>query len=154
MAAGAARRQAPLSVCAVHTGLEVELFTAQTRNLHVPLAMLETSINSGNSGGRVLLRVIEHRDEASPDEHVAEFRVYPSPEDPQRVLGYLMSYVASPVGESARMRTGFEFGEPVGEAFLIVMTLCEKHALKVVWVNDPNGLFPPNERPVRDVRTP
>ena len=100
-----------------------------------------------------MLRIIEHRDEASHDEHVAEFRVYPSPEDPQRVLGYLMPYVSSPVGELARMRTGFEFGEPVGEAFLIVMTLCEKHDLKILWVNDPDRLFPPNKRPVRDAST-
>ncbi len=100
-----------------------------------------------------MLRIIEHRDEASPDEHVADFRVYPSPEDPRRVLSYVMPYVASPVGESARIRTGFEFGEPVGDAFLIAVALCEKHNLKILWVNDPERLFPPNKRPVRDLST-
>jgi hypothetical protein len=51
------------------------------------------------------------------------------------------------------MRTGFEFGEPVGEAFLIAVALCEKHNLKILWVNDPERLFPPNKRPVRDLST-
>ena len=100
-----------------------------------------------------MLRIVEHREEASPHEHVVEFRVYPSPEDPQRVLGYVMPYVASPVGDSARMCTGFEFGEPVNEAFLIALALCEKHGLKILWVHDPNRLFPPNKRPVRDAST-
>jgi hypothetical protein len=98
-----------------------------------------------------LVRIIEHRDEASPDAQVAEFRVYPSPEDPRRVLGYVMPYVASESGESARTRTDFEFGEPVGEAFLIALTLCQKHDVKVLWVHDPEYLFPFDKRPIRDL---
>ena len=62
-----------------------------------------------------------------------------------------MPYVASNSGETARTRTGFEFGEPVGEAFLIALTLCQKHDVKVIWVHDPEHLFPLEKRPIRDV---
>ena len=98
-----------------------------------------------------MVRIIEQRDEASPDAHVAEFRVYPSPTDASRVLGYIVPFVASAGGEGARTLTAFEFGEPVSEAFLIAVALCEKHDVKILWVHDPEHLFPPNERPIRDV---
>ena len=98
-----------------------------------------------------MVRIIDHRDEVSLDVNVAEFRVYPSPNDASRVLGYVVPYVASESGEWARTLTAFEFGEPVGEAFLIALALCEKHDVKIFWVHDPEHLFPQNERPVRDV---
>ncbi|MGD0189008.1 MAG: hypothetical protein ABR953_15045 [Candidatus Acidiferrales bacterium] len=101
-----------------------------------------------------MTRIIEHRDEASTDARVAEFRVYPSPEDRSRVLGYIVPYLGSEGGESARTRTEFEFGEPVVEAFLLALALCQKHEVKFLWVHDPEHLFPPDKRPVRDVRTP
>ena len=98
-----------------------------------------------------MVRIIEHRDEVPVDVHVAEFRVYPSPRDASRVLGYIVPFVASERREWARTLTAFEFGELVGEAFLIAVALCEKHDVNILWVHDPEHLFPPNERPVRDV---
>jgi hypothetical protein len=89
-----------------------------------------------------MTRIIEYRDEVSTDAHVVEFRVYPSPGDPSRVLGYLMPYVASDSGDAAWAHTTFEFGEPVGEAFLLALALCEKHDIKMLWVHDPEHLFP------------
>ena len=97
-----------------------------------------------------MVRIIEHRDEAPAGVHVVEFRVYPSPSDASRVLGYVVPYVASESGEWGRAHTTFEFGEPVDEAFLIALALCEKHDAEVLWVHDPAHLFPPDKRPVRD----
>ena len=100
-----------------------------------------------------MVRIIERREEASPDAHVAEFRVYPSPDNLHRILGYVMPYVASKAGEAARTLTPFEFGEPVEEAFGIALALCEKHGVKLLWVHDPQHLFPPDKRPLLDFNT-
>ncbi|MGA2795851.1 MAG: hypothetical protein ABSE69_20555 [Roseiarcus sp.] len=98
-----------------------------------------------------MTRIIEHRDETSRLGEVAEFRVYPSPKDASRVLGYVVPYVASKNSEWAQARTLIEYAEPVGEAFLSALALCEKHNVKILWVNDPEHLFPPSKRPVLDV---
>jgi hypothetical protein len=100
-----------------------------------------------------VVRIIEYRDEVSPDQHVAEFRVYQSPKDASRVLGYIMPYVASESGEAARTGTAFEFGEPVDEAFRLALALCEKHGVPTLWIHDPELLFPQDKRPVHDLST-
>lgn len=97
-----------------------------------------------------MVQIIEQRDDALLQEHVAEFRVYLSPQNASRVLGYVMPYVASEgAPEYARADTTFEFGEPVDEAFLIALALCEERGVEYLWVHDPKGLFPKDKRPCR-----
>ena len=45
-----------------------------------------------------------------------------------------------------------EMSEPVARAFLDGLALCEREDIPNLWVRDPHGLFPPRDRPVRQVR--
>ena len=45
-----------------------------------------------------------------------------------------------------------EMSEPVARAFLDGLALCEREDIPNLWVHDPHGLFPPRDRPVRQVR--
>jgi hypothetical protein len=45
-----------------------------------------------------------------------------------------------------------EMSEPEARAFLDGLALCEREDIPNLWVHDPHGLFPPRDRPVRQVR--
>lgn len=46
---------------------------------------------------------------------------------------------------------GTPFSQPVAEAFLEALGLAERHEAEAMWVNDPEGLFPPQARPIREI---
>ena len=37
--------------------------------------------------------------------------------------------------------------EPVAQAYLNALALCETESVAILWVHDPLGLFPPRDRP-------
>jgi hypothetical protein len=37
--------------------------------------------------------------------------------------------------------------EPVAQAYLDALALCETESVATLWVHDPLGLFPPSDRP-------
>jgi hypothetical protein len=45
-----------------------------------------------------------------------------------------------------------ELSEPMAQAFLDGLALCEREDIPNLWVHDRHGLFPPRDRPVRHVR--
>jgi hypothetical protein len=42
-----------------------------------------------------------------------------------------------------------EKSEPVAQAYLNALALCEKEGVTTLWVHDSLGLFPPHDRPER-----
>jgi hypothetical protein len=67
-----------------------------------------------------MTRIIEHRQDAAPDEELFFLRVF-------------------------QLRA--DMSEPVAQAYLNALALCETESVATLWVHDPLGLFPPRERP-------
>jgi hypothetical protein len=90
-------------------------------------------------------RIIEHRHDAAPGEEVFELRVFKLHDGDVRAC-----VVPADLAVSHTMME--EMSEPAAQAFLDALALCEKEAIAALWVHDSLGLFPPGDRPARDVR--
>ncbi len=90
-----------------------------------------------------MTRIVEHRQDASPDEEVFELRVFKLHDDEVRAC-------VVPVDLPLAHAMMDEMSEPVAQAFLDALALCEKEGIAVLWVHDSLGLFPPHDRPARD----
>jgi hypothetical protein len=90
-----------------------------------------------------MTRVVEHRQDASPGEEMFELRVFESSEGVRACV-----IPADLTLDHAMME---EMSEPADQAFLDALALCEKEEIAVLWVHDPLGLFPPRDRPVREM---
>ena len=44
-----------------------------------------------------------------------------------------------------------DMSEPVPQAYLNALALCETESVATLWVHDPLGLFPPSDRPEREL---
>ena len=97
-----------------------------------------------------MLHILDTRPPADAASAAFEFCVYRSPKDGETVLGYLAPYGV--VSDRRALWVKTDFGVPVAEAFLQTLGLAEHYGVETVWVNDPDGLFPPAARPVRELR--
>lgn len=87
-----------------------------------------------------MVAVIEGKEEAGGARYI-EFRVYPSPTDPNRILGsWRFAHGESTLVDQSKPEA------PVGMEFRHVMDCADQHGIPFVWVNDPDELFPPWER--------
>lgn len=75
-----------------------------------------------------------------------EFKVYRSPNDENRVLGYLTPYGVIHSDDKQATWIMTPFGVPVAEAYLRALGLAERYGIETIWVNDPDGLFPASAR--------
>jgi hypothetical protein len=91
-----------------------------------------------------MTRIVEHRQDASPGEEIFELRVFQSPKGEVRAC----VIPADMTLDHAMME---EMSEPADQAFLDALALCEKEEIAVLWIHDPLGLFPPRDRPVREM---
>jgi hypothetical protein len=83
-----------------------------------------------------VVAVIDEREECG-DARCIEFRVYRSPTDPDLVLGcWRFPSDGSAIDES-------RLGTSVTAEFRCVVDCADQHGIPFVWVNDPDGLFPP-----------
>jgi hypothetical protein len=91
-----------------------------------------------------MTRIIEHREDAVAGEEVFELRVFKLQGDEVR---------ACVIPADLPLAHGMmeEMSEPVAQAFLDALALCEKEAIAALWVHDSLGLFPPGDRPTRNV---
>jgi hypothetical protein len=89
-----------------------------------------------------MTRIIEHRDDATPGEEVFELRVFKSGD------GIVRACVI-PVDLPINHEMMNEMAEPVAQAFLDALALCEKERISALWVHDAQGLFPFSARPLR-----
>jgi len=90
-----------------------------------------------------MTRIIEHRQDAAPGEEVFELRVF------QLRDGDVRACVVP--GGPRRLAVNLDMmanmSEPVAQAYLNALALCETESVAILWVHDPLGLFPPRERP-------
>lgn len=96
------------------------------------------------------MRIIEKPDDEKPDEVAFTFKVYRSPKDGTRILGYLEPYgFQSGSREVSWIKT--PYGVSAAEAFPQVVALAEQYGAHAIRIDDPDGLFPPSDRPVTRV---
>jgi hypothetical protein len=91
-----------------------------------------------------MVRIIEHHHDAGPGEEVIELRVFKLREGDVRAC-----VVSADLTVNHNMME--EMSAPVDEAFLDALALCETDGISTLWVHDPLGLFPPHDRPVREI---
>ena len=87
--------------------------------------------------------IVEHRQDAAGEE-VFELRVFQLKEGDVRAC-----VVPSDLAMSHAMMD--EMSEPVAQAYLDALALSEKEGVATLWVHDSLGLFPPRDRPEREV---
>jgi hypothetical protein len=88
-----------------------------------------------------VVAVIEGKEEAGGARYI-EFKVDRSPTDPNRILGsWRLVHGESTLIDQSRPDT------PIGLEFRQVVDCADQHGIPFVWVNDPDELFPPWERP-------
>ena len=91
-----------------------------------------------------MTRIIEHREDARAGEEVFELRVF------RLDYGEVRACII-PVDLVTNHTMIDELSQPVVEAFLDGLALCEREAIPNLWIHDPHGLFPPRDRPVREM---
>jgi hypothetical protein len=91
-----------------------------------------------------MTRIIEHRQDADAGEEVFELRVFQLRDGDVRAC-----VVPADLAMSHIMMD--EMSEPVARAYLDALALCEKEGVATLWVHDSLGLFPPGDRPEREV---
>jgi|SRR5215831_4964366 len=95
-----------------------------------------------------MVQVIEKLEDAGGAECI-EFRVYPSPVDPARIVARWQHGKLEPVGPKGMVAVGQSEPRPRGLAateYQRVIVYADLHGVLFVWVNDPQGLFPPAKR--------
>jgi hypothetical protein len=91
-----------------------------------------------------MTRIIERRQEAASEKDVFELRVFKLHEGDVRAC-------VIPIDMPVNLDMMADMSEPVAQAFLDALTLCEKEGVTILWVHDPLNLFPSQDRPVRDM---
>jgi hypothetical protein len=87
-----------------------------------------------------MTRIIEHRQDAAPDEELFELRVF------QLRAGDVRACVV-PADLAVNFDMMADMSEPVDQAYLNALALCETESVATLCVHDPLGLFPPRDRP-------
>jgi hypothetical protein len=90
-----------------------------------------------------VVAIIEGKEEAGGAQYI-EFKVNQSPTDPTRIVGtwrFPPSESAGMVIDQSRLDTTIE------TEFRHVVDCADQHGIPFVWVNDPDELFPPYNRP-------
>jgi hypothetical protein len=106
----------------------------------VTLAILEREL-------RAMVAIIERKDAAAGAEFI-EFRVYRSPADREHILARWQHAREEPFGaRTAPSIAQSTLGTPVEIEFEKVVDYADASGTPFIWVNDPEGLFPPSNWP-------
>ena len=88
--------------------------------------------------------IIERRQDADAVEEVFELRIF------QLRDGDVRACVV-PAGLAVTFEMTADMSEPVAQAYLDALALCEAEDVSTLWVHDPLVLFPPRDRPEREL---
>ena len=91
-----------------------------------------------------MTRIIERRQDADAVEEMFELRVF------QLRDGDVRACVV-PADMAVTFEMMADISEPVTQAYLGALALCEAEGVSNLWVHDPLGLFPPHDRPEREL---
>jgi hypothetical protein len=87
-----------------------------------------------------MVAIIDYEDEAGGARYI-EFKVCRSPTDPERVsASWCFAHNGIAIDQSRP-------GTSVATEFRCAVDCADQHGIPFVWVNDPEGLFPPWARP-------
>jgi hypothetical protein len=87
-----------------------------------------------------MTRIIEHRQDAARGEEGFELRVFQLRDGDVRAC-----VVPADLAVDRDMMA--DMSEPVAQAYLNALALCETESVATLWIHDPLGLFPPRDRP-------
>ena len=91
-----------------------------------------------------MTRIIEDRQDADAGEEMLELRVF------QWHYGDVRACIV-PADLAVTHTMMDEMSEPVAQAYLDALALCEEEGVAILWVHDSLGLFPPHARSEREV---
>jgi hypothetical protein len=90
-----------------------------------------------------MVQVIDKVEDVGGAEYI-KFRVYRSPRDPNRILANWQH----PVEVNGMVSIGqSQLGSPVDIEYQRVFDEAVQYGVPFLWVDDPDGLFPPAKRP-------
>lgn len=87
-----------------------------------------------------MVAVIEGKEEAGGARYI-EFRIYPSPTDPNIALAAWCFPESGPVIDQSKP------GNSIETELRLAIDCADQHGIPFVWVNDPDELFPSWARP-------
>jgi hypothetical protein len=94
-----------------------------------------------------MVPAIIENEQAAGGAQCIRFHVYPSPTRPGVILGS-WQHAGEPVGPKGPAPIdGNLLGATVDIEFQRAVTVAHQDGVPFVWVDDPNGLFPPSARP-------
>jgi hypothetical protein len=91
-----------------------------------------------------MTRVIEHRKDAAAGEEIFELRVFQLHDADVRAC-------VVPADLPVNLDMMADMSEPVAQAYLDALALCETQGIPTLWVHDPLSLFPLHDRPEREL---
>lgn len=91
-----------------------------------------------------MTRIVERRQDADAVEDVFELRIF------QLRDGDVRACVV-PADLAVTFEMMVYMSEPVAQAYLDALALCEGEGISILWVHDPLALFPPHDRPEREL---
>jgi hypothetical protein len=89
--------------------------------------------------------IVEHREDAAASEEVFELRVFQLHDGGARAC-------VVPADLPVTLDMMADMSEPAAQAYLDALTLCEMERISTLWVHDPLGLFPLQDRPERELQ--
>ena len=92
-----------------------------------------------------MVQVIDRLEEAGGAEYI-HFRPYRSPRDPNRILASWGPHAVDEPGRMGSLGTSV-LGTPVELEFKRAYNEAVDYGVPFLWVDDPDGLFPPAKRP-------
>jgi hypothetical protein len=94
-----------------------------------------------------MVPTIIENEQAAGGAKCIRFHVYPSPRRPGVILAN-WQHGSQPAGPKAPAPIdGNQLGTPVEIEFQRAVTVAHQDGVPFVWVDDPDGLFPPSSRP-------
>ena len=92
----------------------------------------------------VMTRIIDDRHNAASDEEMIRLRVW------QWRKGDVRACIL-PLDAVLDQNSMRKISDPIEEAFLDALTICEVDDIGTLWIDDPMGIFPPADRPIREM---
>jgi hypothetical protein len=95
-----------------------------------------------------VIQVIERKEDAGTDPCI-ELSVYRSPANPDRILGQWQHSESMQGGDKGLIAINqSQLGTPIEIEFQRALDCGHRCGVPFLWVNDPQGLYPPSERPL------
>lgn len=92
-----------------------------------------------------MVQIVSNRKPSGNEAPPFEFKVYSDPAN-KKVFGYLVPYCIIQSGSQTATWIKTPWGVPVKKAYELTVALAETHGVEAIWINDPQCLFPENER--------